>query len=49
MNEKLRRILRGTVRIHAGLAVVRSRSLGKVWPKKMDVDILDSAEKRLRK
>ncbi len=49
MNGKLKRILRGTVRIHAGFAVVRIHSLGRVWPKKMDVDPIESAEKRLRR
>ena len=49
MNEKLKRILRGAVRVHAGFAVVRIRSLGRVWPKKMDVDLIESAERRLRR
>lgn len=36
-----RRVIRGLVRIHAGFAFVRVRSLGITWPRKGDVDLLD--------
>ncbi len=42
----VRRAIRGLVRIHAGFAVVRIRSLGITWPKKWDVDLLEKFVKK---
>ncbi|WP_157727183.1 hypothetical protein [Thermococcus profundus] len=42
----IKRVLRGILRINAGFAVVRIRSLGIVWPKKTDVDLIETMERK---
>lgn len=45
----IKRVLKGIVRINAGFAVVRIRSLGIVWPKKTDVDLTERMIKKFRR
>ncbi|WP_167893805.1 hypothetical protein [Thermococcus sp. M36] len=45
----LRRAVKGLVRAHAGFAIVRVNSLGKVYPEKTSVDVLEVLRRRLGK
>ncbi|WP_157722390.1 hypothetical protein [Thermococcus gorgonarius] len=42
----MQKLIRGLVRVHAGFAVVRIRSLGITWPKKWNVDLLEKFMKK---
>jgi hypothetical protein len=46
---RLRHAVKGLVRIHAGFAIVRINSLGKVYPSKTSVDVLEVLRRRLGK
>ena len=43
----LRRIVGGLVRVHGGFAIVRINSLGKVYPAKTNVNVLELLRRRL--
>ncbi len=45
----LKRAVKGLLRINAGFAIVRVNSLGKIYPKKTSVDVLELRRRKLRK
>ncbi|WP_258083851.1 hypothetical protein [Thermococcus thermotolerans] len=45
----LRRAVKGLLRINAGFAIVRVNSLGKVYPRKTSVDVLELRRRKLMK